>query len=107
MASPFIQAFNTGHTAFRKSKGEEFTVVGGQTVNAIEIAELTAQELARAGGKYADNTVTLHVFKSDLGTIADGVKIIVRGKRLRVDQILDSGDNSVMIMAGPAGANLR
>jgi hypothetical protein len=106
MTSEFIKAFNHGHVAFRASKGEEFALHSGAKVMAIEIAELSAQEVAKAGGKLADNTVTLHVMKSDMTGIVDGTRIIVRGKRLRVDQIIDSGDSSVMLIAGPAGVKI-
>jgi len=110
--SEFIKAFNFGHAAFRSSKGEIFTVVSraGQVISrdilAIEIAELTAKEVTAAGGKYADNTVMLEVFKSDRQGLVDGDKVIVRGKRLRIDGVVDSGDNKVTLIAAPAGVKL-
>lgn len=106
MDSAFISAFNHGNLAFKQSKGEEFTLIGTGQITAVEIAELSAQEIAASGGKYADNTVVLHVLKSDLNGLKESDKIIVRGKRLRVGPIADSGDNCVMITAGPAGIKL-
>lgn len=103
----FTQAFNFGNLAFKASKGETFQIDNGVVVTAIEIAEMSQQELLAAGGKFADNTVVLYVLKSELHGISDGTKIIVRGKRLRVGPIEDCGDNKVMLTAGPAGIKLR
>jgi phosphate starvation-inducible protein PhoH len=86
------------------SKGEEFEVVGYGKKTAIEIAPIASQETLTRGGKLADNSVVLYVLKSDMQGITEATKMIVRGRRVRVDLMEDCGDNKVKLIAGPAGA---
>lgn len=109
--SAFITAFNHGNNAFKQAKGEAITVLEHgaspqRTITAVEVATLTAQEIAAAGGKLADNTVVLYILKEELGDLAEGRKIVVRGKRLRVGPTSDDGDNIIRIEAVPAGVKL-
>jgi hypothetical protein len=104
----FNTAFGFGNIAFQTSKGEDFVIIGTQrTVHAIEIAELSDHDKIALGGRFANSSVNIHVLKADIGTdLHDGAKILVRGHRLRIGEIRDNGDNSVMFPAEPAGVRI-
>jgi len=104
----FTKAFNFGNLAFQVSKGEDFVIIGTQrTVHAIEIAELSDHDKIALGGRYATSSVNITVLKADVhDDLVDGAKVLVRGHRLRIGEIRDNGDSSVMFPAEPAGIRI-
>lgn len=113
--SDFTTAFNFGNEAFGVSCAETFEVVSGTgsvpgTYTAISIDDLSAEQSVTPGGKRADNTLIIFADRAVVaaaGITEDaGIKIIARGKRLRINTVSDDEDSAIILGCGTAGIKL-
>lgn len=106
--SLFTQGMDPANDTFGATAGETFTVVRGGIPGdyaAKNIDELTATQAVQPGGIRADNNVTMFVDRAVLtaSEVKDNAVLIVRGNRVRVTNIGDEGDNTLIITCTSVG----
>lgn len=104
---------NAGNTALGLLCGETFTVVGSASggkgtpgdYQAVSIDDLGANTAVIPGGLRGENDVNVWIDSGVLTTslLAEGDKLIVRGKRVRILRISDDGDNTFLLACGTPG----
>lgn len=109
--SDFTNAFNQGNTAFAQSCAEQFHIITGAVQTpcmANSIDDLTTEQTTGPGGLNNNASVILFIDKAIFCTagIRDGAKLLVRGKRVRVSNIADEGDNQFTVTCGPTGVQM-
>jgi hypothetical protein len=106
--SLFNQCFNTAMAAFSRVAGEMFTL-GGASLEAISIEELTVETRAMLGGKFRDarSRMLLSAEVVALSGIKNGSIVKVRGEDLRVSaEPEQDGTGSLWIALGPVGVDI-
>ncbi len=86
--------------------GEPF-FVDGVEYQAQDIGDLQSGEKLVTGGKYNPGTLKITVLQTVLDACGLGMHKILnaRGSKLRVEEIVDEGDNAKILICGPAGVN--
>ncbi len=105
----FFTEFNKGLTDVEKVTTAKFQVPpGGTSYNAISIDKLQLEERAMPGGKFENVHTVLHVRTAVAAAagLVNGVNLSAYGENLRVVAIEKEGDDSVTVMAGPAGVEV-
>lgn len=110
--SEFIKAWNPGNAAFQKAAGEDFMVAKGAKTGrytAISIDEMKTGALSKPGGVIGDNTVVLYVSNEIMdrsGIVKDTTILVVRGERVRVNEIAVDDDDSSSLFCGTTGLSV-
>ena len=113
--STFTDAFNLSNTAFGAIAGETFEIPAGArlgvpgTYSAINVDDLKSMFTLAPGGKVAENNTLLFVKRTVMATagLAEGVIVVVRSRRVRVIEVIDEGDDTMLLTCGPSGISIR
>lgn len=109
--SAFTDGMDSANVAFGVVCGETFTLVrGGIPGNylAVSIDDMVTAQAVAPGGFRGDNKANVFISRAVFAVsgIVDGSVLIVRGKRLRVSDITDEADNTMMLSCASAGVKL-
>jgi hypothetical protein len=113
--STFTDAFNLANTAFGVIAGETFEIPAQARLgvpgsySAIAVDDMKSMFAVAPGGKVADNNTLLFVKRTVMATagLVEGVILVVRSHRVRVMDIIDEGDDTMLITCGPSGISIR
>jgi hypothetical protein len=109
--SEFDDGMNEGNAAMAASCAETFEIVKNGnlgTYSAISIDNLQINATLAPGGMKNDSQVVMWVKDTVIATsgLVDGCVVVVRGKRLRVTGIEKDGNDTQMVVCGPAGVKV-
>lgn len=117
MDNNFNVAFNLGNAAFARDCAEPFHVevtTGKQKgipgcYSANSIDDMTAMQNGTLGGQQAQNAVHIFVSKAVMAAarIVDGTVMSARGKKVRLKEVSDAGDNKVMLICEKFGVTAQ
>lgn len=103
-----MDAWNPSLDAAEQIMGTAFQHKGTD-YKAVSIEPVTFEQRSTPGGKFSNATVTVMVrkiFSDAAGMAVIGQILMVRGQRVRVQEFDDDGDNSVLLICGPAGVEM-
>jgi len=88
--------------------GEPFSF-GTVQCSAVSIEGLDYTRTVMLGGQFVDASTSMVVRKSVIlaASIAKGSILTVRGQSVRVISTVDDGDNSIILICGPASIKLK
>jgi len=113
--STFTDAFNLANTAFGVIAGETFEIPAQARLgvpgsySAIAVDDLKSISSLAPGGMVAENNTLLFVKRTVMDTagLVEGVILVVRSRRVRVMDIIDEGDDTMLITCGPSGIRIQ
>lgn len=106
--SPFMAAWNPSLDEGERIMGAPFKYEGTD-FTAVAIEPVTFEQRSTPGGRFNNATVTIVVRKtiaSAGGFAIVGKLLTVRGQRVRVNELDDDGDDSYLLICGPAGVEI-
>lgn len=107
MKDLFETGFNQGLDDAQAILGQKFTV-NGQSYEAVSIDKLSISERGMPGGKFQDVN-TLMVVRNKVvqqAGLKDNTVVLALGERLRVAGLEKEGDDSTIVLCGPAGVEV-
>jgi len=109
--SAFTNSFNQANDAFEGMCAETFELIRlgiPGTYTAVSIDDLNIANAIIPGGSGSENQVNVFIKDAvvDAAGIVEGTVLAVRGKRVRVASINEDGDNTQLLVCGPAGVSL-
>ena len=115
MDNLFSQGMNTANTAFGLVAGEKFKLISGGAPGAGEVTSVSIDDLATSqkvvmGGLKQDVQMQIWINRDErhrAGIKPNGATVIeVRGRKMRVQEITDDGDNTELLTCTSAAIQM-